>query len=473
MTENVHAAVETLIMLMLVVFAIAMFVQRVRLPYSIALVLAGLLGFQPGFRHIVLTPGLILEVFLPVLLFEGAYNVSTRQLWHSALPAVLLAGPGVLLSMGVTAAILYVVLGLPWAVALLFGALISPTDPIAVVSMFRELRVPHRLALLIEGESLFNDGTAITLFQIVLVAFMTGTFSLGSGILDFTVTVLGALAVGAVVGLAGSMLLRAVDNAQIQITATVLAAYGSYLLADHFTFSGAIAVVVAGLLIGNYGSTRGVSPASVHALSATWEFLGFVANSLIFLLIGIELDPVTLAQNWWPIAAAFVATVIARAGVVYLLLPCLRGAQKIPWPQYPAVIWGGLRGAVSLALMLSIPFALPDGRPFPERNVLQMLAFGVVGASLVLQGITMRPLIEHLGLMAAKREEGRAAAARARLLAVEGALQALAHAHDTGDVGGLQYERLRSAYELEYAQLERQAQQQEDGDDDGGGDSAP
>src|SRR5215469_582187 len=186
MTENVHAAVETVLVLMLVVFAVAMFVQRVRLPYTIALVLAGLLGFQPGFHHIVLTPDLILEVFLPVLLFEGAYNVSARQLWHSALPATLLAGPGVLLSMGAVAVVLHVVLGLPWAVALLFGALISPTDPIAVVSMFRELRAPRRLALLIEGESLFNDGAAITLFQIVLVTIMTGAFSLGSGILDFT-----------------------------------------------------------------------------------------------------------------------------------------------------------------------------------------------------------------------------------------------------------------------------------------------
>lgn len=461
MTKDLHATVETVLVLLLVIFAIAVLVQRIRLPYTIALVLAGLLGFQPGFRHIVLTPDLILVVFLPPLLFEGAYNVSARRLWHNVLPITLLAGPGVLLGMVVTAAIVHVLLGLPWAVALLFGALISSTDPIAVVSLFREVRAPHRLALLVEGESLFNDGAAITLFQIVLAAIVMGTFNLGAGVLDFVVTVVGALVVGAVIGSAGSLLLRTVDMAQVQITATVLAAYGAYLVAEHLTFSGAIAVVVTGLLIGNYGSTRGVSPTSVHALSATWEFLGFVANSFIFLLIGIELDPATLARNWWPIVVAFAAAVVARTCAVYVLLPWLRGPHTIPWAYYPVVAWGGLRGAVSLALMLSIPFTLPNGQPFPDRNLLKILAFGVVGVSLVLQGLTMRPLIYRLGLAAANGAGNEAEAARTRLLAVEGALLALSRAHDTGEVGGLQYERLRSAYELEHAQLERQVQQQQ------------
>jgi len=223
-------------------------------------------------------------------------------------------------------------------------------------------------------------------------------------------------------------------------------------------------VVVTGLLIGNYGTTRGVSPASIHALSTTWEFLGFVANSLIFLLIGIELDPAALARNWWPIAVAFVAAVISRGCAVYLLLPWLRGAQKIPWSLYPVITWGGLRGAVSLALMLSIPLALPDGRPFPDRDLLRLLAFGVVGVSLVFQGLTMRLLVHRLGLAAAMGTADDADTARARLLAVEGALFALSRAHETGDVDGMQYEHLRSAYQLEHAQLQRRVQQQESGE---------
>src|SRR5258708_3807979 len=202
--NDLHAAVETLLILLLVVFAITVLVQRVHLPYTIALVLAGLLGFRPGFGHIALTPDLILVVFLPILLFEGAYNVSARRLRDNLLPIGQLAGPGVLLAMLITAAIMHLALGLAWSSALLFGALISPTDPVAVVALFRELRAPKRLALLVEGESLFNDGAAIALFQIVLATILTGSFNLAGGALDFVVTIAGGLVGGAVVGLPGS-----------------------------------------------------------------------------------------------------------------------------------------------------------------------------------------------------------------------------------------------------------------------------
>ncbi len=456
MTPSVRGTVETLLVLLLVVFAIAVLVQRVRLPYTIALVLAGLLGFAPGFRHIFLTPDLILIVFLPVLLFEGAYNVSARRLRDNVLAIGLLAGPGVLLGMLITAAILHLVLRLAWGPSLLFGALISPTDPIAVVSLFRELSVPRRLAILVEGESLFNDGAAITLFQIVLAALLTGAFSLGDGLITFVVTVAGALILGGVIGYVGSLLLRQVDNARIQITATVIAAYGAYLLAERLAVSGAIAVVVTGLLLGNYGATRGVSPHAIHALGSTWEFMGFVANSLIFLLIGIELDPLVLVRNWWPITVAFLATIVARVCAVYVLLLWLRRVYQVPWTFHPVIIWGGLRGVVSLALMLSIPFTLPGGQGFPDRAMLQLLAFGVVGASLVLQGLTMRPLLQRLRLVVGQQIAAEAEALRVRLRAVEGALFALSRAHEIGDVGGLQYERLRRAYEMQEEDLAAQ-----------------
>jgi CPA1 family monovalent cation:H+ antiporter len=327
-----------------------------------------------------------------------------------------------------------------------------------VVSLFRDLAVPKRLELLIDGESLLNDGTAITLFEIVLAAVVTGGLHLMAGVLEFVVTMAGALVIGAAVGFSGSLLLRVIESAQVQVTATVVAAYGAYLLADHFAVSGAIAVVVTGLLFGNYGTTHGVRPTSIHALSSTWEFLGFVANSLIFLLIGIELDPLALARTWWPIAAAFAAAVVARACATYLLLPWLRGAQRVPWAYYPVVVWGGLRGAVSLALVLSLPLVTPDGHAFPERSTLQLLAFGVVGVSLVLQGLTMHPVIQGLGLAREKRAEADTEALRARLRAVEGALLALEREHELGDVRGLRYERLRNAYQAEYDALAEQVQ---------------
>jgi CPA1 family monovalent cation:H+ antiporter len=459
MPDTLHATVETFLVLLLIVFVVAAIVQRVRLPYTIALVVVGFLGLRPDFLHVSLTPDLILLVFLPVLLFEGAYNVPAKRLWRNVLPITLLAVPGVLLGTLVTGAITHIALGLPWGVAFLFGALISSTDPIAVVALFRELGAPRRLALLVEGESLFNDGAAITIFQIVLAAILTGAFGIGGSVARFVITVAGALAVGGIVGYVGSRLLRAIDTAQIQITATVVAAYGAYLLAETFTFSGAIAVVVTALFFGNYGSARGLSPRSVHALSATWEFLAFVANSLVFLLIGIALDPLQVAQNWWIITVAFLATLLGRAVVVYLVMPLLRGAQAVPGRHLPVLLWGGLRGVVSLALALSIPFTLPDGKPFPDRAILQVIAFGVVGASLLLQGLTMGPLIRRLGLRSETSEagtEGEADLLRARLAAVEGALLTLSREHERGEIGLLQFERLTSAYQTEHTQLEQQ-----------------
>lgn len=459
MDEALQTTIETLLVLLLVVFVVALIVQRVRLPYTVALLLIGLIGFQPGFRDVHLTPDLILEVFLPVLLFEGAYNVNAQRLVHELLPVTLLAVPGVLIATLATGAIVHFALALPWAVALLFGALIASTDPIAVVSLFRELGVPRRLALLVEGESLFNDGASITIFQIILAAIVTGEFSIGMGIGRFLLTVTGALAIGGAIGYVGSRLLRVADSAPLQIIATIVAAYGAYLVAEQFTFSGAIAVVVTALFFGNYGSTSGLVPQSVHAISSTWEFLGFVANSLVFLLIGIELDPLTIAHNWWIIGIAFAASIVGRAVVVYLLVPLLRGKRAIPHRFMPVLIWGGLRGAVSLALVLSIPFTLPDGRPFPDRTLLQLIAFGVVGASLLLQGLTMKPLIRRLGLTSNQATGDEAAALEARLAAIEGALLVLSREHDRGEVSALEYSRLCNAYQFEHIQVKQQLDQ--------------
>ncbi len=458
MAGEVHSTVEMMLVLLLVVFVVAVIVQRVRLPYTIALVLAGLIGFQPGFRHVSLTPDLILTVFLPILLFEGAYNVPAKRLWRNIVPVTLLAAPGVLLGMLITAAIVHTVMGLPWIFSVLFGTLIASTDPIAVVSLFRDLNVPRRLALLVEGESLFNDGASITLFQIVLAAILTSEFSLGAGVVKFLVTVVGALAIGAVIGYGGSHVLRVTDNPQLQLLVTFISAYGAYLLADRLTLSGAIAVVLVGLFFGNYGATAGLSPRSIYAMSTTWEFVGFVANSFIFLLIGIELVPFVLLRNWWPILVAFLATLIGRAVVIYLVLPLLREEARIPFSFGPVLVWGGLRGVVSLALALSVPFTLPGGQAFPYREQLQLMAFGVVAASLVCQGLTMKPLIHVLRLRGESTGPDAVALLQARLLATGGALLALEREHERGEIGALQYERLSRSYQQEHAHLERRLQ---------------
>ena len=447
MPEATHLGLETIIELLLVVLAVAVLVKHVRVPYTVALVLAGLvIGALPHLSGAVLTPELILTIFLPVLLFEGAYNLPAHRLRRNLAPVALLAVPGVLLSTGATGALVHWGLGLDWRVALLFGTLISATDPVAVLALFRQLGAPHRLATIVEGESLFNDGTAFVLFQIVLASILSGTFSPAEGLLKFAVGVVGALALGGTIGFGGSLLLRAVDDYLLEITATFVAAYGAFVLAERFHFSGVIAVVTAGLWFGNYGAVTSMTPRTNYALAATWEFAGFVANSLIFLLIGLALELEVLAGIWWFVLGAFAATLVGRALSVYALSPLLRGGLRVPGPYRHVLVWGGLRGALSLALVLSLPFTLPDGSPFPERALLLGMTFGVVGASLLLQGTTMGPLLRRLGLVAEREEVNEYESMQGQLSASEAGLQDLASQRDRGEISEVQYERLSEAY---------------------------
>lgn len=454
MPEDANISPEQLIELLLVVLGVAALVKRIRVPYTVALVVAGLvLGLVPQLSGIVLTPELILVVFLPVLLFEGAYNLPAHRLRRNLAPIVLLAVPGVLLGAGVTGALIHWILGLPWEVALLFGALVAATDPVAVLSLFRQVGAPHRLSTIVEGESLFNDGTAFVLFQILLAGILEGTFSPREGLLDFGISVAGGLALGSAIGYGGSLLLRAVDDYLLEITATFAAAYGAFLLAERFHVSGVIAVVMAGLFFGNYGSFVGMSPRTNYALSATWEFAGFLANSLIFLLIGLALDPETLTGVWGSVAIAFAASLAGRALVVYTLSPLLRGSLQVPLAYRHVLLWGGLRGALSLALVLSLPLRLPNGDPFPHRALLQGMTFGVVGASLLLQGLSMGPLLRALGLVAEDTRRDEYEAAEARLVAVEAATGSLARQHHHGEVTELEFQRLSAAYERQKQRL--------------------
>jgi monovalent cation:H+ antiporter, CPA1 family len=457
MPEATHLGLETIIELLLVVLAVAVLVKHVRVPYTVALVLAGLvIGVLPEISGVVLTPDLILTIFLPVLLFEGAYNLPARRLLHNLAPVALFAVPGVLFSTGVTAGLMHWALGLDWRVAFLFGTLISATDPVAVLALFRQLGAPHQLATIVEGESLFNDGTAFVLFQIVLGSILSGTFSPAEGLLKFAVGVAGALALGGVIGFGGSLLLRAVDDYLLEITATFVAAYGAFVLAERFHFSGVIAVVTAGLWFGNYGSVTSMTPRTNYALSATWEFAGFVANSLIFLLIGLALELEVLAGIWWFVLGAFGATLVGRALGVYALSPLLRGRQWVPRPYRHVLVWGGLRGALSLALVLSLPFTLPDGTPFPDRPLLLGMTFGVVGASLLLQGTTMGPLLRRLGLVAEREEVDEYESMQGQLSAAEAAMHVFASQRDRGEISEVQFERLSAAYRRQQERLARQ-----------------
>lgn len=394
-------AESILILLFIVATTVALLARRLRLPYTVALVLAGLvLGQLHALEPPHLTQELLFAVFLPGLLFEAAFHLDFAHFRRDQAFILTLAVPGVLAAILLTAAILVPTAALlpldhalTWEHALVFGALVAATDPIAVVGLFRSLGAPHRLAAILEGESLLNDGTSIVFFGLILGVVGGATLSASGVIVDFVRVVgLGAGA-GFVVGLVISVVIQRIDDPMIEITLTTIAAYGAFVGAEQIHGSGVIATVVAGMLCGNYGARTGMSPTTRVAVETFWEYIAFALNSIIFLLIGFEVRLPDLLASWEVIVSAFLAVLLGRAVLVFAASALLtRGANAIPKSWSAVLSWGGLRGGLSMVLALSLPAT------FPHRDLLVATTFGVVLLSILVQGLTMAPLLRYFKL---------------------------------------------------------------------------
>ena len=419
---------ETLIIeLLLIASLVAIAVQRFRIPYTVALVIVGLLITLQSPLQIELTPELILALFVPPLVFEAAFHLNFRDIQRSLPAILLLAVPGVIITTLIVGGILKFGTQLTFPVALVFGALISATDPVAVVALFRTLGVPKRLAVLIEGESLFNDGTAIVLFNLMLVVAVTGHYTPLESLGNFLRVSIGGLAVGLVLGWLVSLLIARVDDYLIETTLTTVLAFGSYLIAEQLHFSGVLAVVAAGLVNGNLGS-QGMSPTTRIVLFNFWEYIAFLANSLVFLLIGLQVNIPDLVAHWQPVLWAILAVLIARLVVVYGLSWISRRAiEPIPLNWQHVLNWGGLRGAICLALALSLPASLGS-----DRDLLQVMAFGVVLFTLLLQSTTMKPLVRWLKIITRSEVQVEYELRHARLAALRSADVRLDRLHTDG-----------------------------------------
>jgi monovalent cation:H+ antiporter, CPA1 family len=441
---------ETLVIeLLLIVSLVAITVQRLRIPYTVALVIAGLLITFQSPLQVALTPELILALFVPPLVFEAAFHLNYAELRRN-LPAILaLAVPGVILTTLIVAGLLVWLTPLSLPLALIFGALISATDPISVVALFRSLGLPKRLGILVEGESLLNDGTAIVVFNLVLVVALTGQFNPVEGVADFFGVAAGGVVVGLGLGWLISRLIAHIDDYLIETTLTTVLAFGSYLLAERLHFSGVLAVVAAGLINGN-GSVQGMSPTTRIVLVNFWEYVAFLANSLVFLVIGLEVDAPALLAVWQPIVWAIGAVLAARVVVVYGLSWLVNRwlAEPIPWRWQHVLNWGGLRGAISLALALSLPAALG-----PDREVLRLMAFGVVLFTLLVQATTMQPLIRWLRLITRSEAQDEYELRHARLLAARAAEKRLYALHQEGLLSTPAWEKLKSTVTEQVATL--------------------
>jgi Na+:H+ antiporter len=451
MTTN--SAIEFLIWLLIAASVIAVLAGRFRIPYTVALVIGGLvLGSvrlpivatlvknQPDW----LTPNIVLVIFLPALLFEGSLKLQVRQLRENALPIALLATVGVLVATLVTGFAAHWLLGLPLLVALVFGAVTAATDPISVLSIFKEMVVPKRLSIIVEGESLFNDGTAAALFTVLAAGVASGTLSIGTGIQTFLVEVCGGVAVGMALGYVFSKFTQKIDDPAIEITLTTVLAYGSYLAAQTLHLSGVIATVAAGLTLGNVAA-RTMSPRTRIALWSFWEYLSFIVNSLVFLLIGLQVRVGTLLRDWRATLLAIATVVLGRVLSVYGLVPFSNLVRhKIPARWQHVLVAGGIRGALALALALSL------SRTFPYREQILAMTFGVVAFTIIVQGLAIKPLLRILGISIAHEDDYELA--RVQQIAVSSARSELDEMLDNHLLSGPAYERLRQ--ELD-EQLER------------------
>jgi CPA1 family monovalent cation:H+ antiporter len=393
-----------LLILLVAVMGVAILARRAKVPYTVGLVIVGLIiGTIPGHPIVELTPDLVMLVFLPALLFAGAWTYPVAELRRNWLPIALFATAGVLVSILVSWLVLVRGAGLPTQTAILFGAIVAATDPVAVLAVFRALDAPKALAAIVEGESLFNDATAVVAFKVtLLVSVATTHATVGTPLLRFVELLLGGAIVGLVIGAIGLVVLRLTDDYLVEATGTLIIAYGSYFVAEKVNVSGLIAVIVAAMFMSRVGERFGSFSATRKSVNQLWEFIAFGANSMLFLLVGLAIN-VRELYAIAPVAAwGIVAVALARVISVYGL-GGLSGAlgRRLPIAWQHIFFLGGLRGALSMALVLSLPAG------FAQRDLLIAMVFSVVLFTIVVQGLAIAPAILRLRLRTGAAEPTR------------------------------------------------------------------
>jgi CPA1 family monovalent cation:H+ antiporter len=385
--------IENGALLLLIASVVAIIARRLDIPYSVGLILVGIAAARLLLvPDVALTRELLFGALLPPLIFEASLYIRWRDL-RLNLPLILvLATAGVLLSAAVTAIGMHFVAGWELTSAALFGALIAATDPVSVIATFKDADVRGRLRLLVEAESLFNDGGAAVLFSITLAIAGGGSAGIGEVIAVSAITVAGGVVCGCAVAALVLLLAGSTHDHLVEMMLTTIAAYGSFLLAERIHASGVLATLVAGLLVGNVGPLRSLSEKGREAVVLFWEYVAFIVNSLIFILIGVR----EASQDFGPVLpatlAAIVLVTISRAAAVYpLCLLFARSPLRVPARYQHVLFWGGLRGALALALALGLP---PE---IPRHDELVTITFGVVAFSIVTQGLTIKPFLRRLG----------------------------------------------------------------------------
>ena len=435
-----------LIVLLLVATAVALVTQQLRIPYVTGLVLAGLPITELLSRRIGLDPALVLNLFLPILIFDAAINTDIRRLRNTFKPVALLAGPGAVFSSAIIAVLLKYGLGLAWIPASLMGVILANTDTVSMIAVFKEIRVPSRLSTIVEGETLFNDAAALVSFNLILTIYETGSLTFSTGVQQLLIVALGGSFLGLVIGYLSVPIFIRLDNPLSSLLLTVAISLGTFQIGQFLGVSGAVAVVVAGLIFGNVGLSRSTSASDRITLFSFWEYASFAVNTFIFLLIGIEIDPMTL----WRMLPAILLVVLAyQVGRILSVYPLLAGVRwfdrPIPWRWQHVLVLGNIKGSLSMALALSIPLTLPG------REEIITLVFGAVLFSLVGQGLILPWLIKGLKLSKVSSIRQQAEKLQIQLIASKAAQDELDSLLKAGVLPRAIYEEMRAAYQVRVA----------------------
>ncbi|HEU4399443.1 MAG TPA: Na+/H+ antiporter [Actinomycetota bacterium] len=471
-----HEVELLLLGLMVAGAGLSVLARPLGVPYPILLVLGGLvLGFVPGLSAVELPPDLVLVLFLPPLLYSAAFFSSPRDL-RADLRAISLLAVGLVLATMVAVAVTAhaLVEGLPWAAAFTLGAIVAPTDPLAASAIGRRLGVPRRLITVLEGESLVNDASALVAYRIAVAATVGGSFVLWQAGLRFVIGAAGGVAVGLGVGWLAAEVRRRVDDPPAEIVLSVVTGYAAYLPAERLNASGVLAAVTAGLYVG--WRAPELASVSTRLLGFSfWEVLNYLLNAILFILVGLQLHPI-LSE----LSGRSTAVLLGQAALISAVVIVVRIAWQFTIPYLVRAIdrrpsqvarrvgprerlvsgWSGMRGAVSLAAALALPRVGAEGQPFPERNLIVFLTFGVIFATLVVQGLTLPALIRRLGVRGDGAEEQEEI--RARLEATTAALARLDELAAEDWTRDDTIERLRGAYDFRRRRLKARVGKIED-----------
>ena len=464
-----NGVVEIFVGLLLAVAVLALVARKLHIPYPILFVIGGLLiGLVPGLPKVRLNPELVFLFFLPPLLFPAALFTSWRDFRLNLRPISLLAIGLVLFTTVAVAYLAHYFMHLPLAAGFVLGAIISPPDAIAATAIAERLKVPRRIVTILEGESLVNDATALVAYSFAIAAVKTGSFSLTQAGIQFFIVGIGGILIGLAVGWLAQQFHKRVDDAPIEITVSLLTPFVAYLVADELCVAGVLAVVTAGLFLGRRMPELLTFKTRLQG-GPVWEMVEFILNGFVFILIGLQLPEVLRALSgheipihqlvWYALFISFAAILIRilwvfpAAYVPRLLFKSIRQRDPYPkWQHVTIIAWTGMRGVVSLAAALAIPLTIQSGGPFPDRDLILFLTFIVILATLVVQGLSLPPLIRWLGVKddgSMEKEER-----EARLKANQAALARLNEIAEREPAKADALQRLRVEYEDHIRQVE-------------------